>query len=77
MRLAVHSLPEEKSATPFDRIARQHPSHPYRYQLANGRSAKLFDYSALYREPWVVVSALRDPLIQVPGISGNRNDLFD
>jgi ATP-dependent helicase HrpB len=43
-----------------DRIARQHPSDPYRYQLANGRSAKLFDDSALYGEPWIVVSELRD-----------------
>jgi len=43
-----------------DRIARQHPSDPYRYQLANGRSAKLFDDSALYGEPWLVISELRD-----------------
>ncbi len=43
-----------------DRIARQHPTDPYRYQLANGRSAKLFDDSALYGEPWIVVSELRD-----------------
>jgi ATP-dependent helicase HrpB len=43
-----------------DRIARQHPTDPYRYQLAIGRSAKLFDDSALYGEPWIVVSELRD-----------------
>ena len=43
-----------------DRIARQHPGDPYRYQLANGRSAKLFDDSAVYGEPWLVVSELRD-----------------
>ncbi|MDR0184426.1 ATP-dependent helicase HrpB [Lysobacter sp. UC] len=43
-----------------DRIARQHPSDPYRYQLANGRSARLFDDSTLYGEPWIVVSELRD-----------------
>jgi ATP-dependent RNA helicase HrpB len=43
-----------------DRIARQHPSDPYRYQLANGRSARLFDDSALYGEPWLVISELRD-----------------
>ena len=43
-----------------DRIARQHPSDPYRYQLANGRSAKLFDDSAVYGEPWLVISELRD-----------------
>jgi ATP-dependent helicase HrpB len=43
-----------------DRIARQHPGDPLRYQLANGRSAKLFDDSALYGEPWLVISELRD-----------------
>ncbi|QWP77668.1 ATP-dependent helicase HrpB [Lysobacter sp. K5869] len=50
--LLLHAFP--------DRIARQHPSDPYRYQLANGRSAKLFDDSAVYGEPWLVVSELRD-----------------
>ena len=43
-----------------DRIAKQHATDPYRYQLANGRSAKLFDDSALYGEPWIVISELRD-----------------
>jgi ATP-dependent helicase HrpB len=43
-----------------DRIAKQHPSDPHRYQLANGRSAKIFDDSTLYGEPWVVISELRD-----------------
>ena len=43
-----------------DRIARQHPADPRRYQLANGRSARLFDDSALYGEPWIVASELRD-----------------
>ncbi|RNF83706.1 ATP-dependent helicase HrpB [Montanilutibacter psychrotolerans] len=50
--LLLHAFP--------DRIARQHPSDPFRYQLANGRSAKLFDDSALYGEPWLVISELRD-----------------
>ncbi|MBF6023236.1 ATP-dependent helicase HrpB [Lysobacter niastensis] len=50
--LLLHAFP--------DRIARQHPGDPYRYQLANGRSAKLFDESALYGEPWIVISELRD-----------------
>ncbi|KGM53210.1 hypothetical protein N800_09660, partial [Lysobacter daejeonensis GH1-9] len=50
--LLLHAFP--------DRIARQHPSDPYRYQLANGRSAKLFDDSALYGEPWLVITELRD-----------------
>jgi len=42
-----------------DRIARQHPSDPRRYQLANGRMAKVFDDSALFGEPWLVASELR------------------
>lgn len=42
-----------------DRIARQHAQDPRRYQLANGRSARLFDDSALFGEPWLVVSELR------------------
>ncbi|MFP7726424.1 ATP-dependent helicase HrpB [Lysobacter sp. D1-1-M9] len=50
--LLAHAFP--------DRIARQHPGDPYRYQLANGRSAKLSDDSALYGEPWLVISELRD-----------------
>ncbi|MDI9238093.1 ATP-dependent helicase HrpB [Lysobacter sp. LF1] len=43
-----------------DRIARQHPTDPYRYQLSNGRSAKLFEDSTLYGEPWITISELRD-----------------
>lgn len=43
-----------------DRIARQHRADPLRYQLANGRSAKLSDDSALYGEPWLAISELRD-----------------
>lgn len=50
--LLLHAFP--------DRIARQHPADPYRYQLANGRSAKLFDDSAVYGEPWLVIAELRD-----------------
>jgi ATP-dependent helicase HrpB len=42
-----------------DRIARQHPQDPKRYQLANGRIARLFDDSAMYGEPWLVASELR------------------
>jgi ATP-dependent helicase HrpB len=42
-----------------DRIGRQHPSDPLRYQLSNGRSARLFDDSRLRGEPWLVVSELR------------------
>lgn len=42
-----------------DRIARQHPDDAWRYQLANGRSARLHDDTALMGEPWLVVSDLR------------------
>jgi ATP-dependent helicase HrpB len=58
--LLVHAYP--------DRIARQDPANPRRYQLANGRGARLRDDSALYGEPWLVVVDLRyderDSLIQ-------------
>ncbi|HQW59816.1 MAG TPA: ATP-dependent helicase HrpB, partial [Thermomonas sp.] len=49
--LLAHAFP--------DRIARQHPQDPRRYQLANGRMARLFDDSALYGEPWLAISELR------------------
>ncbi len=43
-----------------DRIAHRHAQDPRRYQLANGRMARLFDDSALYGEPWIVATELRD-----------------
>lgn len=49
--LLLHAFP--------DRIACQHRSDPRRYQLANGRMARLFDDSAVYGEPWLVASELR------------------
>lgn len=49
--LLAHAFP--------DRIGVQHPSDPRRYALSNGRSARLFDDSALYGEPWIVASELR------------------
>ena len=49
--LLLHAFPE--------RIGRQHPGDPRRYQLASGRMARLFDDSALYGEPWIVASELR------------------
>ena len=49
--LLAHAFP--------DRIAARHPADPLRYQLANGRSARLFDNSDLRGEPWLVVSELR------------------
>jgi len=49
--LLLHAFP--------DRIARQDAANPRRYQLANGRGTRLFDNSALYGEPWLVVIDLR------------------
>ena len=49
--LLAHAFP--------DRIARQHPQAPRRYLLANGRMARLADDSALFGEPWLVVTELR------------------
>lgn len=49
--LLAHAFP--------DRIAARHPTDPLRYQLANGRMARLFDDSALRGEPWLVASELR------------------
>ena len=49
--LLAHAFP--------DRIAARHPSDPLRYQLANGRSARLHDNSDLRGEPWLVISELR------------------
>ena len=43
-----------------DRIGHQHPVDPRRYLLANGRSVRLFEDSALFGEPWIVASELRD-----------------
>jgi ATP-dependent helicase HrpB len=49
--LLAHAFP--------DRIAHQHPAEPRRYQLANGRMARIFDDSAMFGEPWIVVAELR------------------
>ncbi len=49
--LLAHAFP--------DRVARQGSQDPRRYQLANGRSARLFEDSALFGEPWLVISELR------------------
>src|SRR5690606_24603481 len=58
--LLAHAFP--------DRIARQHPADPRRYQLANGRSARLFEDSALVGEAWLVVAEL------VPDPRGPQHD---
>lgn len=49
--LLLHAFP--------DRIGRQHANDPRRYQLANGRMARVADDSALYGEPWIVATELR------------------
>jgi ATP-dependent RNA helicase HrpB len=49
--LLLHAYP--------DRIAKQDASNPRRYQLANGRGARLHDDSTLYGEPWLVIVDLR------------------
>ena len=49
--LLAHAFP--------DRIAYRHPNDRHRYQLGNGRMARLFDDSALIGEPWLAVSELR------------------
>jgi ATP-dependent helicase HrpB len=49
--LLLHAFPE--------RIARQHPNDPRRYQMANGRMAKIFDDSLLFGEPWLAISECR------------------
>ena len=49
--LLAHAFP--------DRIGRAHPRDPQRYQLANGRMARLADDSGLRGEPWIVASELR------------------
>ena len=42
-----------------DRIARQHPTDRYRYQLSSGRTARLADDSRLLGEPWLAISELK------------------
>ncbi len=49
--LLLHAFP--------DRIGHRHATDPKRYQLANGRMARLFDDSALHGEAWIVASELR------------------
>ena len=50
--LMAHAFP--------DRIAHQHRSDPWRYQLANGRSARLMDDSVLFGESWLLIAELRE-----------------
>ncbi len=49
--LLLHAFP--------DRVARQDAKDPRRYQLANGRGARLHEASMLLGEPWLIVSEAR------------------
>ena len=49
--LLLHAFP--------DRVARQDAKDPRRYQLANGRGARLHEASALFGEPWLIVTEAR------------------
>ncbi len=64
----AHRLGDLLSHAFPDRIATRHASDPHRYTLANGRTARLFNDSGLFGEPWLVASELRhearDALIQ-------------
>ena len=57
--IEAHELGDLLAHAYPDRIAARHPVDPLRYQLANGRSARLFEDSALRGEPWLVASELR------------------
>jgi ATP-dependent helicase HrpB len=56
---AAHELGDLLAHAFPDRIAKQNPRDPGRYQLSNGRMLRLFDDSALYGEPWIVAGELR------------------
>jgi ATP-dependent helicase HrpB len=49
--LLLHAFP--------DRVAKQDAKDPRRYQLANGRGARLHEASVLFGEPWLVVTEAR------------------
>ena len=55
----AHALGDVLAHAFPDRIAHRHASDRHRYQLSNGRMARLFDDSALIGEPWLVASELR------------------
>jgi ATP-dependent helicase HrpB len=49
--LLLHAFP--------DRVAKRDGNNPLRYQLSNGRGARLHENTALHGEPWLVVLDLR------------------
>jgi ATP-dependent helicase HrpB len=57
--VAAHALGAMLAHAFPDRIAYRHAHDRLRYQLANGRMARLSDDSALLGEPWLVAHALR------------------
>jgi len=57
--IETHELGDLLAHAYPDRIAARHPADSLRYFLANGRTARLFDDSALRGEPWLVASELR------------------
>jgi ATP-dependent helicase HrpB len=63
-----HSAGELLALAFPDRVARQDPASPRRYQLANGRGARLHENSRLLGAAWLVATELRldarDSLIQ-------------
>src|SRR5690606_28181395 len=56
---AAHRLGDLLAHAWPDRIAQQHPADPHRYQLANGRSARLSDASAVSGEPGLLATERR------------------
>ncbi len=56
----AHALGLQLARAFPDRIARAHPQDPRRFQLANGRSASLFEDSMLAGEPWLALAELED-----------------
>ncbi|NLA67421.1 MAG: ATP-dependent helicase HrpB [Gammaproteobacteria bacterium] len=57
--LPAHALGDLLAHAFPDRIAARHAGDPRRYQLANGRMARLLDDSDLVGEPWLVATELR------------------
>ncbi len=57
--IEAHALGDLLAHAWPDRIGARHPVDPLRYQLANGRTVRLFDDSTLRGEPWLVAVELR------------------
>src|SRR5690606_27957612 len=57
--LPAHALGDLLAHAFPDRIGHVHARDPQRYQLGNGRMARIADDSTLRGEPWIVASELR------------------